>query len=42
MDSLLYDYIHKINIKSNIITDIWNKDKNKLLVIKTITDLMFS
>ena len=38
MDSLLHNYIHKINIKLNIITDIWNKDKNKLLVIKTITD----
>ena len=38
MDSLLHNYIHKINIKSNIITDIWNKDKNKLLVIKNISD----
>ena len=34
----LHNYIHKINIKSNIITDIWNKDKNKLLVIKNISD----
>lgn len=38
MDSLLHNYIHKINIKSKIITDIWNKDINKLLVIKNISD----
>ena len=35
----LYKYIHKININVNIMTDIRNKDKNKLLVIKNIQDL---
>lgn len=35
----LHNYIYKININRNVITDIRNKDKNKLLVIKNIADL---
>lgn len=31
-------YIHKINIKNNAMTNIDNKNKNKLLVIKSIED----
>lgn len=35
----LHKYILKININKNIMTDIRNKDKNKLLIIKTKKDL---
>jgi hypothetical protein len=31
MVDLLYKYIHKLNIDRNVLTDIRNKDKNKLL-----------
>lgn len=34
----LHKYIHKINLCKNIMTNIHNKDKNKLLVIKTMKD----
>ena len=33
------NYIHKINLKSKILTDINHKNSNKLLVIKNIKDL---
>tara|TARA_Y100000389_G_C17408616_1_gene489536 strand:- start:649 stop:1170 length:522 start_codon:yes stop_codon:yes gene_type:complete len=35
---MLFKYIHKLNIKNNVLTDIRNKNKNKLLVIKTLKD----
>lgn len=35
----LHKYIHKININKNIITNIRNKNKDKLLVIKNMKDL---
>ena len=38
MPEWLYTYIHKINIHKNVLTDIRNKDKNKLLVIHNIKD----
>ena len=38
MPEWLFKYIHKINIKRNIITNIQNKDKDKLLVINNIKD----
>ena len=38
MLNFLYKYIHKINIKKNVITDIRTKDKNKLLVINNLKD----
>lgn len=38
MPEWLFKYIHKINIKTNIITNIQNKDKDKLLVINNIKD----
>lgn len=34
----LHKYIHKIIINKNVTTNIMNKDKNKLLVIKNIKD----
>ena len=34
----LHKYIHKININNNVLTDIKNKDKDKLLVISNIKD----
>ena len=37
-ESFLHKYIHQIYIKSNSTTDINNKHKNKLLVIKNIKD----
>ena len=37
----LHNYIHKINIKSNIITDIWNKDKKIYQILKfSINDIV--
>ena len=38
MPEKLLKYIHKLNIKNNVLTDIRNKNKNKLLVIKTLKD----
>ena len=36
--NFLHKYIYKINLNRNILTDIKNKDKNKLLEIKNIKD----
>lgn len=33
-----YKYIHKININSKVLTDIENKNKDKILVINNIKD----
>lgn len=38
MPEWMRNYIHKIKINKNILTDITNKDKNKLLVIKNDED----
>ncbi len=38
MTEFLYKYIHKVNIPNDAITNIKNKNKNKLLVIKNIND----
>ena len=38
MFDFLYKYIHEITLNRNILTDIKNKDKNKLLVINNIKD----
>tara|TARA_Y100000780_G_C13484995_1_gene340001 strand:+ start:67 stop:618 length:552 start_codon:yes stop_codon:yes gene_type:complete len=38
MKKILYKYIHKVNINNNVMTSIGKKDKNKLLIIKSIKD----
>ena len=38
IDTAFHKYIHKINIKKNILIDIKHKDKNKILVIKNVKD----
>ena len=38
MPEWLHKYIHKININKDVLTDIRNKNKNKLLVINNVKD----
>ena len=38
MPEWLHKYIYKININTNILTNIHNKDKDKLLIINNIKD----
>ena len=38
MTKYLHKYIQQININNNVMTDIRNKDKNKLLIIKNVKD----
>lgn len=38
MPEWLYKYIHKININSKVLTDIENKNKDKILVINNLKD----
>jgi len=38
MGDFLHKYIHKININPGVLTNIRNKDKNKLLIINNLKD----